>query len=68
VGRAVGEERGGVTGALLEIRSAGRLGRFRRKGRRYDGLTAAVLLKLGLGLGFSLRVGLGNEDDEGLAW
>lgn len=56
----VGEERGGVTGALLDIRRGGRdvgmEARLRRKGRRYDE-------------GFpSKRVGLGNEDDDGLAW
>lgn len=56
----VGEERGGVTGALLDIRSGGREegmeARLWRKGRMYDG-------------GFpSQREGLGNEDDVGLAW
>jgi hypothetical protein len=55
---AVGDESGGVTGALLETRSAGRLGRPRRKGRRQ----AAVWLWL------SRRVGLGKLDDAGLAW
>lgn len=56
----VGEERGGVTGALLDIRRGGRdvgmEARLRRKGRRYEE-------------GFpSNRVGLGKEEDDGLAW
>lgn len=58
--REVGEESGGVTGALLEIRSGGRFAgiaaMLRRNGRRYDD-------------GFpSKRVGLGNDEDVGLAW
>ena len=53
---AVGDESGGITGALLETRSGGRLGSPRRNGRRQDGL------------GWSRRVGLGKLDDAGLAW
>lgn len=54
----VGDDRGGVTGALLEIRRGGREEgmALRRKGIRKDELLA------------SLRDGLGNEEDEGLAW
>lgn len=57
----VGDERGGVTGALLEIFSRGRFvgieAMFWRKGRRYvDGLFP------------SKRVGLGKDDEVGLAW
>lgn len=54
----VGDERGGVTGALFEIRRGGREEgmAFRRNGMRIDELLA------------SLRDGLGNEDEEGLAW
>lgn len=54
----VGDERGGVTGALLDIRSGGREEgmAFRRNGRRVDELLA------------SNRVGLGKEDEEGLTW
>ncbi len=56
----VGEERGGVTGALLDIRRGGRdvgfEAKLRRKGRRYEE-------------GFpSNRVGLGKEEEDGLAW
>lgn len=55
----VGEDRGGVTGALLDILKGGRFVgmTFRIYGIRFDGL-----------LFVSKRVGLGNEDDEGLAW
>lgn len=55
---AVGDERGGVTGALLEIRRGGRDEgmAFWRKGRR---LEEAL---------FSTRDGLGNEEEEGLTW
>lgn len=55
-----GEDRGGVTGALLEIRSGGRdvlltAVKLERNGKRYDdGLE-------------SKRVGLWNEDELGLA-
>jgi hypothetical protein len=54
----VGDDRGGVTGALLEIRRGGRDEgmALRRKGMRKDELLA------------SLREGLGKEEDEGLAW
>lgn len=54
----VGDERGGVTGALFEIRRGGRDEgmAFRRKGRRIDELLA------------SLRDGLGKEEEEGLTW
>jgi hypothetical protein len=56
----VGEERGGVTGALLHILRGGRFvgmeAMFRRKGRRYVEEFP------------SKQVGLGNEEDEGLAW
>lgn len=54
----VGDDRGGVTGALLEIRRGGREEgmALRRKGIRKDELLA------------SLRDGLGKEEDEGLAW
>lgn len=58
---AVGDDRGGVTGALLEMRSGGRVVRFRRKGRRQEGFM------LGL-LALSRRLGLGKDDDDGLAW
>lgn len=56
----VGEERGGVTGALFDIRRGGRVegmeAKLWRKGRMCDG-------------GFpSQWEGLGNEDDVGLAW
>lgn len=56
----VGDERGGVTGALLEILRGGKFvgieAMFRRNGRRYvEGFA-------------SKRVGLGNEDEVGLAW
>jgi len=56
----VGEERGGVTGALLDIRRGGRVegmeAKLWRNGRMYDeGLP-------------SQREGLGNDDDVGLAW
>lgn len=58
--REVGEERGGVTGALLEILKGGRFvgmeAMLRRNGRRYDDGLA------------SNRVGLGKDDDVGLAW
>ena len=52
----VGDERGGVTGALFEIRRGGRENgmALRRNGRR---LEEALL---------SPRVGLGNEEEEGL--
>jgi hypothetical protein len=53
---AVGDESGGVTGALLETRSAGRLGRPRRKGSRQAELW------------LSRRVGLGKLEEAGLAW
>lgn len=54
----VGEERGGVTGALFEIRRGGRDNgmAFRRKGRRLEEVS------------FSTRDGLGNEEEEGLTW
>lgn len=54
----VGEERGGVTGQLLEIRSGGRDEgiELRRNGKREDGLLT------------SIREGLGKDDDEGLTW
>lgn len=58
---AVGEDRGGVTGALFEMRRGGRVDRLRRKGRRQAGLTL-WLAEL------SRRLGLGKDDDEGLAW
>lgn len=52
----VGEESGGVTGALLEILRGGRDEGMAllRNGRRLDGLFASVL------------VGLGKEEEEGL--
>lgn len=40
------------------MRSGGRAVRFRRKGRRQDGFTLAL----------SSRLGLGKDDDNGLAW
>lgn len=54
----VGDERGGVTGALLEIRRAGRDDgmAFWRKDMRLDELLA------------SKRVGLGKEEEDGLTW
>jgi hypothetical protein len=54
----VGDDRGGVTGALLEIRRGGRDEGMAlwRKGKRIDELLA------------SLRDGLGKEEEEGLAW
>lgn len=56
----LGEERGGVTGALLEILRGGRFVgmevMLRMNGRRKEE-------------GFpSMRVGLGKEDEVGLAW
>lgn len=52
----VGDESGGVTGALFEMRRGGRDEgiALQRKGRR---LEAAL---------FSIRVGLGKDEDEGL--
>jgi hypothetical protein len=62
-GRDVGDETGGVTGALLETRSGGRP---RRNGsicrHAATGLAVALLPTL------SSRVGLGKLDDAGLAW
>lgn len=54
----VGDERGGVTGALLEIRRGGRDEgmALRRKANMLDCVVA------------SRREGLGKEDDEGLGW
>lgn len=53
----VGDERGGVTGALLDIRRGGREGMaFWRNGMMLDELFP------------SLRVGLGKEEEEGLTW
>lgn len=55
---AVGEESGGVIGALFEIRRGGRDEGIadRKKGRRFE---AALL---------STLEGLGKEEDEGLTW
>lgn len=54
----LGEESGGVTGALLEIRRGGRDGiADRRWGKRFDELWAS-----------KQREGLGKDEDEGLAW
>lgn len=57
----VGEERGGVTGALFDIRRGGREegmeAKLQRKGKIYDE-----------GFDLSQREGLGKEDDVGLAW
>lgn len=55
---AVGEERGGVTGALFEIRRGGREEgmELRTKAKGYDPVFA------------SARDGLGNEEDDGLGW
>lgn len=55
----VGEERGGVTGALFDILSGGRDAgmTFRMYGMRFD----ALLLP-------SKREGLGKEEEEGLTW
>lgn len=52
----VGDESGGVTGALFEILRGGRDEgmALRRNGRRLDGLLASSL------------VGLGKEEEEGL--
>lgn len=52
----VGDESGGVTGALFEILRGGRDEgmALRRNGRRLDELLGSTL------------VGLGNEEDEGL--
>lgn len=54
----VGDESGGVTGALFEIRRGGRDEgmAFRSKGMRKDELLA------------SLRDGLGKEEEDGLTW
>lgn len=56
----LGEERGGVTGALLDILRGGRFVgievMFRMNGRRKEDGFA------------SMRVGLGKEDEVGLAW
>jgi len=65
---AVGEESGGVTGALLETRSGGRLGRPRRNGSSEEAAAAAPGLLVLLPLLGSRRVGLGKLDDAGLAW
>jgi hypothetical protein len=69
---AVGEESGGVTGALLETRSGGRFGRPRRNGSRDEAAAAAagpgLWLWWLLPLLWSRRVGLGKLDDAGLAW
>lgn len=55
-----GEESGGVTGALLEMRTDGRFigmeAIFRRNGSKYADGSA------------SLREGLGKDEDVGLAW
>lgn len=56
----VGDERGGVTGALFDILRGGRFvgmeAMLRRNGRRYEE-------------GFPLkRVGLGKDEEDGLAW
>jgi hypothetical protein len=58
-GRAVGDESGGVTGALLETRSGGRP---RRNGSMCRHAAGVALLLL------PWRVGLGKLDDAGLAW
>lgn len=54
----VGEDRGGVTGALFDILKGGRdVGNAcRMYGMRFDGLFA------------SKREGLGKEEEEGLTW
>jgi hypothetical protein len=52
--RAVGEDNGGVTGALLEIRRGGREDFLRWKGKGYDPVWG------------STREGLGNDEDAGL--
>lgn len=53
----VGDERGGVTGALLDILRGGRFApMLRMNGRRKEE-----------GFG-SMRVGLGKEEEAGLAW
>lgn len=56
----VGDEIGGVTGALFDILKGGRdiLGNtLRTYGMKFDGL-----------LFVSIRDGLGNEEEEGLTW
>ena len=56
----VGDEMGGVTGALFDILKGGRhmLGNTARPyGKRFDALLFA-----------SIRDGLGNEEEEGLTW
>lgn len=59
----LGEDNGGVTGALLEIFSLGRFAgmdaMFWRNGKRYED---------GLLLFPSKRVGLGMDEEVGLAW
>lgn len=54
----VGEDNGGVTGALLEIRRGCRDEgiAFRRKGRIVEEVLGSIL------------VGLGKEEEEGLTW
>lgn len=54
-----GDESGGVTGALLEIRRGGSDEGMvdRRLGKRFDELVASKHLE-----------GLAKEEDEGLAW
>lgn len=54
-GTLVGEDRGGVTGALLEIRREG----------RDDGIE---LRRNANGCDASLRDGLGKDEDDGLGW
>lgn len=59
IGSLVGDERGGVTGALLEIRRGGSVeGMTFRKNA--NGCDAAEF--------GSRRVGLGQEEDKGLGW
>lgn len=56
----VGDERGGVTGALFEIRSGGRDAGMplRRNGKKLDGLLLFP----------STLDGLGKEEEVGLTW
>lgn len=62
----VGDDKGGVTGALFEIRRGGSDEgiAFRRNGRRLDGLLASP--RVGL-VGYD-GTGLGKDEDKGLGF